>query len=312
MLKVVNQRNAFIIRENDLNQSTIALDTYSYAISNILVGNEETYPTIEIIDGFAEFQFLENTFIAITGNAQIFINGKKIDALWKCLPIKKGSSLKISTSNGSIAYLAISGGFVNNPLGRIPLNSNDEVLEVASPPISQEDLLIEVPARHLPPRYIPPQDPQYLKVVPLSDSRFLPNRCLVSEKDPIKGVSLKPVNKMPLESNILEGDPPPRILTKNDEDLLVLSSPSDESKPLLGVLPRNSFDALLRKPIGSSLSFIAISPSQAIREEERYLNKLNKIKHIINLAVNAIKRGATLVKIRFRNTLYEAWIEELI
>lgn len=89
-----------------------AMDTLAHRIANLLVGNEETAPTIEMTLLGPTIQFNEPSLISICGgNLSPKIDNKPVH-LWKPVFVQKGSMLTFgSGKNGCRAYLAIAGGF---------------------------------------------------------------------------------------------------------------------------------------------------------------------------------------------------------
>lgn len=90
-----------------------AMDTYSYQLANLLVGNLRHDAALEITLIGPTIEFLAETQIAITGrDAIVLLDDEKIP-LWKTKRVKKGQVLKIlSTSRGARLYLAIAGGLI--------------------------------------------------------------------------------------------------------------------------------------------------------------------------------------------------------
>ncbi|HHY74308.1 MAG TPA: biotin-dependent carboxyltransferase family protein [Bacillus bacterium] len=89
-----------------------AMDQLAHRIANLLVGNEEYLPTLEITLIGPTILFHEDTLIAICGaNLSPTINDKAV-RLWRTVLIKKGSELKfVKCKKGCRAYLAVAGGF---------------------------------------------------------------------------------------------------------------------------------------------------------------------------------------------------------
>ncbi len=308
-LRADNVQNVYIVKEKSLEHRSVALDLYSYAVSNIIVGNDETSAAIEIVDGFFEGTATEDCFLSVTGLASVAVEGSKDKGLWRCIFLKKGSKIKVSTISGGVAYIAISGGIrVSVESGRLKIPPN-EILESSEPVVPYEDLVLELPARHLPENYIPKRS-RSIEVVPLADE--IPSNCLLAERNPHRGFILTPrerVNELLL--NAISSDPPPGAVTIDKNSLRVLSSSSEESLPIVGALPAHSLDALSRLALGSSLKLRKVRPVEAMRRELSYLNLIRRIRRIIELAVEALRRGAVLVRIRYGGRIYEAWVEEL-
>lgn len=88
-----------------------AMDQYSFAIANQLVGNTENAATLEITYMGPSLEFQQDTKIAITGgDIQPKINNNQVP-LWTTLAIKAGDVLSFDfVKFGARVYLAIKGG----------------------------------------------------------------------------------------------------------------------------------------------------------------------------------------------------------
>lgn len=88
------------------------MDQTAHRIANILVGNDENEPTIEMTLVGPTFEFHEDALIAICGgDLSATINGDPV-RLWRPIFVKKNSELKFSACrSGCRAYLAVAGGF---------------------------------------------------------------------------------------------------------------------------------------------------------------------------------------------------------
>ena len=88
------------------------MDTLSHRIANLLVGNTENTPTIEMTILGPHIQFHQDTLIAICGgDLTPTINGIPVRA-WRSVLVKKGAELRFgSARTGCRAYLAVAGGF---------------------------------------------------------------------------------------------------------------------------------------------------------------------------------------------------------
>lgn len=89
-----------------------AMDPLAHRIANLLVGNEDYLPTLEITLLGPTIQFHKDTLIAICGgDLSPTINGKPIRS-WCTVFVKQDSELKFGRCNtGCRAYLAVAGGF---------------------------------------------------------------------------------------------------------------------------------------------------------------------------------------------------------
>ncbi|MBG9588687.1 biotin-dependent carboxyltransferase family protein [Cytobacillus firmus] len=89
-----------------------AMDPFSHRMANLLSGNEENDPALEITMMGPTLTFEEDTLISICGgDLSPSINGQPIRT-WRSVFVKKGSELKFGgCQKGCRAYLAVSGGF---------------------------------------------------------------------------------------------------------------------------------------------------------------------------------------------------------
>ncbi|MCM3090005.1 biotin-dependent carboxyltransferase family protein [Cytobacillus sp. AMY 15.2] len=89
-----------------------AMDPFSHRMANLLAGNEENEPTMEITMMGPVLAFEEDTLISICGgDLSPSINGQPIRT-WRSVFVKKGSELKFGgCKKGCRAYLAAAGGF---------------------------------------------------------------------------------------------------------------------------------------------------------------------------------------------------------
>ncbi|KMY52052.1 biotin-dependent carboxyltransferase family protein [Peribacillus loiseleuriae] len=89
-----------------------AMDQLSHRIANLLVGNDESKPALEITLIGPVIEFTETALISLAGgNLSPKINGCAID-LWRPTLVSKGSTLSFGPcKTGCRAYLAIAGSF---------------------------------------------------------------------------------------------------------------------------------------------------------------------------------------------------------
>ncbi|WP_409305996.1 biotin-dependent carboxyltransferase family protein [Peribacillus sp. SCS-155] len=88
------------------------MDKLSHRIANILVGNDENEPTLEITLLGPAIQFEEDSLISICGgDLSPSINGTLVRP-WRSIFVKKGSKLTFGPAkSGSRTYLSVAGGF---------------------------------------------------------------------------------------------------------------------------------------------------------------------------------------------------------
>lgn len=92
--------------------SSGAMDPLAHRIANMLVGNDENQPTLEITLLGPTLKFEADALISICGgDLSPEINGKSVHT-WRSIFVKKGSELRFGACNaGCRAYLAVAGGF---------------------------------------------------------------------------------------------------------------------------------------------------------------------------------------------------------
>ena len=89
-----------------------AMDPLSHRIANILVGNEEHFPSIEVTLIGPIIQFHKSALIAICGgDLSAKINGEPI-RMWRPIYVKKNSILSFGACrSGCRTYISVAGGF---------------------------------------------------------------------------------------------------------------------------------------------------------------------------------------------------------
>jgi len=91
--------------------SSGAMDSYAYRIGNLLVGNDEATPSLEITLFGCRLRFLQDAVIAITGaDLAPTLNGA-IASMWQTISAKRGDTFAFSRlKSGCRTYLAVNGG----------------------------------------------------------------------------------------------------------------------------------------------------------------------------------------------------------
>jgi len=121
-----------------------AKDPYLHSLANLLVDNDESAGTIELLSGKIKLLFHDDAIIAVTGDCKVKIDDAEVPA-WRAIPISKGSCIEV-TSN-SIAYIAVVGGF-ETPYIVISLVKNKVLGFFSNGKLPK--LLEELPARRVP------------------------------------------------------------------------------------------------------------------------------------------------------------------
>ncbi len=94
-----------------------AIDSDALRIANMLVGNDENAPALEITLGMAKLEFQSATLFALSGaDLSANLDGKRIDVGW-CYEASAGQVITFATSAKQLrCYLAIAGGFEYAPM----------------------------------------------------------------------------------------------------------------------------------------------------------------------------------------------------
>ncbi|BCS80670.1 5-oxoprolinase subunit C family protein [Anaerocellum diazotrophicum] len=89
-----------------------AMDEFALRVANILVGNQENAPCLEITMIGPILEVLSDTTIAVTGaQIEVFVNGFS-RPVWSSFPVQKGDIISFGdVKAGFRAYLAVAGGF---------------------------------------------------------------------------------------------------------------------------------------------------------------------------------------------------------
>lgn len=93
-----------------------AMDKEAALIANLLVGNEESYPLIEVTVMGLELEFTGYAKVAVAGGDLNFqVNGSAAP-MYETIQVESGSRIKFAgVKKGARAYLAISGVMINVP-----------------------------------------------------------------------------------------------------------------------------------------------------------------------------------------------------
>lgn len=94
-----------------------AMDSLAHRLANLLVGNEENKPTIEMTFLGPSVQFQEDALIAICGGDLSPTIQDRPVPMWRPVLVKNGAVLKFGhAQTGTRSYLAVAGGFSIPPI----------------------------------------------------------------------------------------------------------------------------------------------------------------------------------------------------
>lgn len=124
-----------------------ALDSFSYRIGNLLVGNNENTASLEITVVGPSFRVLQDTLIAITGaNMAPMKNGASLP-MWTCLRVNQGEVVSFGPlKEGCRGYLSVRHG-ISAPLllGSCSTNLNSKEGGIEGRPLQKGDILQSEP-----------------------------------------------------------------------------------------------------------------------------------------------------------------------
>lgn len=88
-----------------------ALDRFSFAVGNLLVGNPEGAASLEVTYTGPKLEALSEGLVAVTGaDVSVAVNGEP-QHLWESFPVKKGDVLSVRTARSGVrAYVSVGGG----------------------------------------------------------------------------------------------------------------------------------------------------------------------------------------------------------
>lgn len=118
-LAVIDASGAYLVKEGG------RADTFLKAVANALVSNSVDNPVFEVA-AFMEVQVSVPCLAAVTGHAEVEVNGKRCGT-WRALPVPAGGKVRVS-ANGGLACLAFTGLY--GRLGHVKANERFAVKPV--------------------------------------------------------------------------------------------------------------------------------------------------------------------------------------
>ncbi|MCD6096288.1 MAG: hypothetical protein J7J99_06995 [Thermoprotei archaeon] len=307
MLKVTNAHNAFLVQDS-FDYDRVVVDSISYATANILAGNREDSPAIEILNGYIEFTSSKPALIAVTGLASVMVNNKR-EKPWQLIPVAPNSKIRIETLSSSVAYISFpesishSGGRRQIEVGFTIDIHEERILE----------LLDELPARRIPSHCIPNplRKVEISAELLLSGKGKLPKLFVIQDKDP-HSISMTPIGNLSLSlSRVPDVDPKIGSMVVSNPNVHVITNPSSANSPIIAEIGPLSLSALARAP-DNAIVKVNYSRSSEVKSKEiiKEVELIDKIKAIIANARNALQRGAKLVRVKIKEKIFEVWVEE--
>ena len=307
MLKVTNAHNAFLVQDS-FDYDRVVVDSISYATANILAGNREDSPAIEVLNGYIEFSSSKPALMAVTGLASIIVNNKK-EKPWQLIPIAPNSKVRIETLGSSVAYISFPQG-ISHLGGRRQIETGFTI-DVHEKRILE--LLDELPARRIPSHCIPTplRKVEISAELLLDEKGKLPKLFVIRDKNP-HGISMTPIGNLALSlSRIPDVDPKIGSMVVSNPDVHVIANPNSANSPIIAEIGPLSLGALARAP-DNAIVKVNYSRDSEIKSKEivREVELIDRIKAIITNARNALQRGAKLVRVKIKEKIFEVWVEE--
>ena len=279
-----------------------ALDPYSHAIANLLVGNPPAAPALEITLAGPTLRFEHATRIALCG-ARIDANANGI-ALpgWRPVLLPAGVELRLGQCRaGARAYLAVGGGFkVPQVLGSASTDLATGFGGLAGRCLIEGDTLdmgrhgaADTDAIRIEPWWIDPApdldldtSPQPVRILPAGDAAPTPAHLLDAQWQVMaasnrQGLRLQGPALDPGPGDLLPSEPvtPGTIQLPPDGQPIVLLADAQThgGYPRIGHVIRADRPRLAQLRPGDVLHFTACSPEQAHRARREQRQRLQRI-----------------------------------
>ena len=274
-----------------------ALDSDALSIANLLVGNEENSPALEITLGMAKLRFHSPTLFALSGaDLSANLDGQRIDVGW-CYSVKAGQVLTFATSAKMLrCYLAIAGGFdCDSTLGSASIDmmaqlgaNNGQLLQagdtLAYQPTSRHRSLwgAHLPQRHGPIHFV--VDPREHGLDVGSVKRFSQNSWTVSAQSNRMGLRLGTENVEQRLSHTLSIHttavcPGTIQIPPSGEPIVLLNDcQTTGGYPVLGQVIHADIPRLGQFRGGDIVDFEAVSLEQALRLNQQHQAHLNRLR----------------------------------
>lgn len=312
VIKLLNALNAYLVSESSPLEKSFVIDFFSYYSANVLVGNLNELWGIEILGGELAIKTETDLILAATGECLLTINGEKMP-LWQALFIPSMSKVQVKCTNNSVAYLAISGSLHSVDMMKKPLESNYAFK--ISTDSNIKSLIEELPARRIPPQILSELNDGELRVLFNEEHDTQPLTFKVIGKNLHIGVVLEPLdNSFSFKFNGLVETMSPThgSLVKLESNRIGITLNHERfSGIFLGRLHPCDLDKIARVKRGDHIRITGITQAKYAKIYRDYVNLLNKVKSSVDKAIEALQRGAKLIRIKVGSISYEAWVEEV-
>lgn len=310
-IKLLSASNAYLVTESSPLERSFVIDFFSYYSANVLVGNSELWG-IEVLGGNIVIKTESDFIMTTTGECSLIINGKEMP-LWQALFVPSKSKVEVKCTSDNVAYLAITGFLHSTDAMKRPLESN-HVLKIFTKS-DIKSLIEELPARRIPPQVLSEFRDGELRVLFNEENDTEPLMFKVIGKNLHIGVVLEPLDesfnfKFNGLLETVSSTPGSLVRLESNRIGISLNHECFSGFPL-GRLHPCDLDKIAKVKRGDYIKVVGITQAKYAKIYRNYMSLLDKVKNSVDRAVEALKRGAKLIRIKMGDLSYEAWVEEV-
>ncbi len=271
-----------------------AMDEWSAAIANALVGNDVAEALIECTLAGGSFQFRDEGLIALAGaDMQPLLNKAPIE-MHRALAVQPGDVLKLgSARKGCRAYVAVQGSWqVDRVMGSASVYQvggfgealrDGEVITIEKgnenrPVLESAEGLIYLP-ESVKLRFI--AGPEWEWLLPDQQKQFLESRFEVQSNSDRMGIRLKTAEAVQLQAESMLSSPTAtgciQLTNSGFPVVLMRDGQTTGGYPRLGTLIRMDLNRIAQLKPGDQIRFEEISYEQAVELRKAYLRNLQKL-----------------------------------
>jgi len=318
---------------------TGALDQYSYKVSSLLVGNDESAACLEITLLGPTLKVHGSAIIALTGAVfQATLNEQPLPQ-WQAVEVKENDIITISEAKvGARGYLAVAGGFyvpmvmgsrstyIRGKIGGFqgrPLQSGDK-LEIGSPSKEPSQYVGKLIPMEYVPTYVIDADNDIitLRVImgPQDDyfskkgvQNFLNSTYIITADSDRMGYRLEGERIEHIRKNhtqiISDGIPLSAVQIPGDGMPIIMLADGQTTGgyPKIATVCSADLPLLAQGKPGNKVQFVAISMEEAVYLLKEQEDKLCKLRLVLSPNASA---SAKHFRVAVGNRYFDVWVEE--